>query len=111
MTEEELSKIKALMADLIEELHTQIASLEVSTRPIAPDNAIGRLTRMEAITAKGVSEASLTSARTRLTRLQNTLKRADREDFGLCSVCKEPIPLKRLMLLPDTVRCMQCASS
>ena len=110
MTQEELRQIRENIKGLITELEAVIKSLVQTTKPIAPDNAIGRLTRMEAINAKSISEASLASARMRLTRLQNTLKRLDNPGFGLCPACEEPIPFKRLMLLPDAVRCVRCTS-
>jgi DnaK suppressor protein len=108
MTEEERKDLKKKILCLIDGLRDGIKSLEEASRPVAPDNAIGRLTRMEAISARGISEASLNSARARLTRLQNAINRIDTPDFGLCSICEEPIPLKRLMLIPETTRCVRC---
>jgi DnaK suppressor protein len=43
-------------------------------------------------------------------RLQGTLTRVDAETYGICTDCGEPIPLKRLMLMPETGRCMACMS-
>ena len=53
---EEFGKI--VLSEIKSQKH-QIESLLKSVKPIAPDNAIGRLTRMEAIGSKGVSEALL----------------------------------------------------
>jgi DnaK suppressor protein len=108
MTEEERNNLKKKILSQIDDLKKEIKSYEETTKPVAPDNAIGRLTRMEAINAKSISEASLSSARLRLTRLQNTLKRIDSENFGLCALCEEPIPMKRLMLMPETTKCVEC---
>ena len=108
MTDGERKELKEKILSQIDELKTEIKSYEETTKPVAPDNAIGRLTRMEAINAKSISEASLSSARLRLTRLQNTLKRIDSENFGLCALCEELIPVKRLMLMPETTKCVEC---
>ena len=74
-----------------------------------PVVAIGRLTRMVAISAMSIREANLASARNRLMRLENALRRIDTEEFGVCTECDEPIPIKRLMLLPESTRCVRCA--
>ncbi len=108
MTDDELKGIREKILSEIEALTPEIQRLEEASRPVAPDNAIGRLTRMEAINAKSISEANLNSARMRISRLHNTLKRIDTQNFGICSMCEEPIPLKRLMLLPETTRCVDC---
>jgi len=109
MTDEQRQQIKQKIQLQIEELKAEIKSHEAASKPVEPDNAIGRLTRMEAISAKSISEASLNSARNRLTRLENSLGRIDSEDYGLCSECEEPIPFKRLLLLPEVTRCVQCS--
>ncbi|UCG78294.1 MAG: TraR/DksA C4-type zinc finger protein [Nitrospirota bacterium] len=108
MTVRKKEELKKKVLDQIESLKTEIKSHEEASKPVSPDNAIGRLTRMEAINAKSISEASLSSARLRLKKLENTLKRIDRDDFGLCALCEEPIPLKRLMLMPETTKCVDC---
>lgn len=88
-----------------------IASFKLLTKPIAPDNAIGRLTRMEAISSKGINEAALNKARETLSRLERALARIENSDFGLCRECEEEIPAKRLMILPETDLCVQCAEN
>jgi DnaK suppressor protein len=108
MTSKERNSLKERILSQISDLTVEIKSHEETSRPVAPDNAIGRLTRMEAINARSISEERLGSARMRLTRLQNTLKRIDTPRFGLCSVCEDPIPLNRLMLMPETTRCVDC---
>lgn len=93
----------------IEELKANIVAYEELVRPIAPDNAIGRITRMEAINQKSVNEAALRTARMTLSRLERALARIDHEDFGLCRECEEPIPMGRLMVMPETDLCVACA--
>jgi DnaK suppressor protein len=109
MTPEQKEELKEKMTLQMEELRAEIASLEEGAKPVPPDNAIGRLTRMEAINARSISEATLASARARRARIETALARIDSPDFGLCSVCEEPIPVKRLMLMPETSRCVKCA--
>lgn len=98
-------KIKAA----IKTAEENIAALEKLTRPIAPDNAVGRLSRMEALTTKGVNEAALATARQRLGKLKYALANLDSDDFGICMDCGEPIPMARILIMPESTRCVNCA--
>jgi DnaK suppressor protein len=88
-----------------------IAAYELLTKPVSPDNAIGRLTRMEAINSKSINEAALGKARDTRSQLERALAKIDTPDFGLCRECDEPIPSARLMILPETDLCVRCAEN
>ncbi len=109
MTEDEKEKIVQLMVSGIEELKKTIANLEDSARPVSPDNAIGRLSRMDAINNKMISDSALRSMKSRLSQLEHLLGRIDKPDFGMCFMCGEPIAVKRLMVLPESSLCIHCA--
>ncbi|MBT8261420.1 MAG: TraR/DksA C4-type zinc finger protein [Bacteroidia bacterium] len=79
------------------------------TKPIAPENAIGRISRMDAINNKSVNDAALRKAETKLKNLEVALSKVDDPDFGICLKCKNEIPLGRIMLLPHAVTCVNCA--
>ncbi len=85
-----------------------IASLIELTAPISPENAIGRISRMDAINNKSVNEASLRQTQQKLIKLQHALERIEESDFGVCTQCKQPIPIGRIMLMPQAVRCVNC---
>jgi DnaK suppressor protein len=86
-----------------------IAAFELLTKPISPDSAIGRLTRMEAISSKSINEAALKKAIETRDKLRRALDDIDDPDFGFCRECDRPIPAERLMILPETDLCVQCA--
>jgi DnaK suppressor protein len=109
MTNEERIEIKAKILSDIEETKRSIAELTELTKPIAPDDAIGRLTRMEAINSRSISEASLNLARAKLNKLERALERVDKSDFGICASCEKPIPVKRMLLMPEAIKCVNCA--
>ena len=111
MTKEEKEKLENHIKETIEKLKKDVVSYKQLTRPIAPDNAIGRLTRMEAISSKSINEAALRRAKQTLSKLERVLKMADAPDFGLCRMCEEPIPFRRLMIVPETDLCVECAET
>jgi len=108
MNDEDKNKLRDLINSNIKELKNSINLLSDTVKPVAPDNAIGRLTRMEAINAKSVSEASLRSARARLSKLEQALQNIDQQEFGICISCGEPIPFKRMLVMPETRMCVKC---
>jgi len=104
-----IQKLENSIINKISETKKDISSFEELTRPISPDNAIGRLTRMEAINSKSINEAALQKARQTLSQLEHSLTRLHEPDFGLCRECEEPIPFARLKIMPETSTCVHCA--
>ena len=109
MTGQERQALKKKIAAMIPTMEHEVERLEDATQPISPENAIGRVSRMDAINNKGVSEAALRSARRKLSSLRLALTKIDSSDFGICSRCKQPIPPARLMYMPESTRCVRCA--
>jgi DnaK suppressor protein len=109
MTEAETEKLLQLITSQIEELKHSISDMKDSTRPVSPDNAIDRLTRMDAMSSRMVSEAALRAQKTRLSTLEYLPGRIHKPGFGMCSMCGDPIAVKRLMVMPESSRCIHCA--
>ena len=64
-------------------LKADIDAYKGLTQPIAPDDSIGRLTRMEAINSKSINEAALRKARNKLSRLERALRNIGRSGFRI----------------------------
>ncbi len=111
METEKREKLKNHIIEKIEALKEDIKSYQLLTKPISPDNAIGRLTRMEAINSKSINEAALNKSKHSLSKLEHALTMIDGPDFGLCGECEEPIPYARLMAMPESDLCVQCAET
>ena len=109
MKEEDRTEIENRIHLEIEKAELDIARLADSEMPVSPDNAIGRLSRMEAMSARSVNQSALNQARARLIGLKHALTNLNDPYFGLCHECEEPIPIKRLLLLPQTRHCVECA--
>ena len=95
----------------IKSLKKQIESLYKSVKPVEPDKAIGRLTRMEAIGSKAVSEAVMNSAQIKLAKLETALDKVENVQFGVCIRCAGPIPTARMLLMPESTACVTCAEN
>ena len=109
MTPAEKEALKEKVQAELEGVAQEIVELEGLTQPIPPDEAIGRISRMDAINNRSINEAALRSAREKQKKLSGTLKHIDREDFGLCAKCGNAIPQGRMLLMPHATRCVECA--
>lgn len=109
MQPQDRQKLHRLISQELQDIARYITDLEERCRPVSPDNAIGRLSRMEAIGERGVQQTALSAATQRQQELQIALRRLEEdEDYGLCESCDRPIPLARLMLMPESVYCVTC---
>ncbi len=79
------------------------------TKPVEPENAIGRISRMDAIQNKSVTEAALRKTLEKLEKLEYALTKVDDDDFGICTACKKPIPLGRILIMPQSRTCVACS--
>ncbi|HCY84467.1 MAG TPA: conjugal transfer protein TraR [Desulfobacteraceae bacterium] len=109
MTPAQKEEIRQAIIEKIKGLQKNIEAFGDLSKPVAPDNAIGRLTRMEAINSRSINEASLAKSKQTLSALNKALDAIDTEDFGHCLHCEEPIPHKRLMIMPEASLCVGCA--
>lgn len=102
-------KIQELLNSEILKTEEQVTMYKDLAQPIAPDNAIGRVSRMDAINNKSIVDAALRKAKERLRGLNSSLDNLDSSDFGLCRKCKNNIPIERILLAPQSSFCVNCA--
>lgn len=109
LDEQDKQKIKGIILNKIETAESDILELMEVTRPIAPDDSIGRISRMDAINNKSVNDAALRNTRKKLQKLQNVLNDINKPTFGICIRCGEPIPYGRLEFMPESRKCVKCS--
>jgi DnaK suppressor protein len=110
MDDSHKENISRVINSEIEKIDEEIPKLRKLAEPVAPDSALGRLTRMEAIQQQKIHEATLRSMKQRLILLNNSLKRIETDSFGVCSSCGEEIPIARILAIPHITTCVDCAS-
>jgi DnaK suppressor protein len=107
---EETETIRKRIAEKMAVLSERIVEYRELTKPIPPENAIGRVSRMDAINNKSVSEAALRQAEKHFAALERASTRLDDDRFGLCVACGQAIPDGRILLMPSAMTCVSCAS-
>ena len=107
MDEEEI-RLKIL--EEIDNTEKRIEEYREQSKPISPENAIGRISRMDAINNKSITEAALRQAEAKLSHLIQARDKVGSKEFGVCVKCKHPIPVGRILLMPESNKCVNCAS-
>lgn len=109
MTSAERQELKTAIDLKIKKTQEAITEYKEMTKPVSPDVAIGRISRMDAINNKSVMEAALRTAEEKLKGLLTAAEKIDALDFGICTKCKGEIPLGRLKILPGSTKCVRCS--
>lgn len=110
MTEEERIQVKEKMEAKLIELEASIKELKESSKPQGLDNAVGRLSRMDYINNKAISESQIQKSESELNGLKRWLSIYDSPKFGKCSRCGNEININRILLMPSSSRCIKCAN-
>ncbi|MGB5719351.1 MAG: TraR/DksA C4-type zinc finger protein [Woeseiaceae bacterium] len=71
---------------------------------------VGRLSRMDAMQAQAMAQASADRREATLRRVAAALQRIDDGEYGACLECDQPIKQKRLEFDPTALLCIDCAS-
>ena len=109
MTPDQLAKIRSIIDERVLEIETSLAEDDPEAKPVAPDVAIGRLSRLDSMQAQQMKLAQQRRQREELEHLHNALERMGKGSYGTCAYCLSPIAYERLEAMPDAVVCISCA--
>jgi len=109
MTVEQLEKLNSTIQSKIKKLERQVIELRELTKPIEPDCAIGRVSRMDAINNKSINDAALRKKEDQLNGLKLAYADTSKPDFQNCIVCGFEIPIERIFIMPESRKCTSCA--
>jgi len=105
----ENDEIKLKILEEIAKTEKVIEEYKELTKPVSPDVAIGRVSRMDAINNRSVNEASLRHAEQKLQNLKRVLSMYGTTDFRRCLKCRVEIPALRILIRPESLYCVNCA--
>lgn len=104
MSREKLLKLRAELQAIAETGKESAGVVELD------QSKVGRLSRMDAMQAQAMAQASADRRDQILRRIEAALKRIDNDEYGYCQECEEPIAPKRLEFDPTVTLCIDCAS-
>ena len=101
------TQIEALLADLdAEDARGRDGQATVEL----DQQAIGRLSRMDALQNQAMAKAGHARRQAQRRRLIAALARMDEDEYGYCEDCGDAIAEGRLALDPAATRCISCAN-
>lgn len=110
MTEEELLALQHQLNAVADEIRLALKQEDPTKDSITIDNAIGRVTRMEAIQAQSMDQEGRRRQKSRLQQIERALERIEEGSYGTCVSCGDEIPKGRLEIMPESALCVKCAS-
>ena len=106
-----LADMRARLLELREQLESIAAVGDESSQTVELDQArVGRLSRMDALQAQAMSQASGRRREMMLRKISAALGRIDNDDYGRCRSCAEMISRGRIASDPTAVLCIECAT-
>ncbi len=111
MNETDLAAFTALIRQRLAELQqSSEAGREGQSVVTLDQQAIGRLSRMDALQNQAMAKAQQARRDGEVRRLTAALERIEDGEYGYCEDCGEQIAKGRLQLDPAATRCVSCAS-
>ncbi len=106
----DIKKARARLAEKRQELE-DFSELSKQSRGMVEldQQAVGRLSRMDAMQQQAMAEAQERNRNLDLTRIDMANRRLANGDYGYCIDCDEEIPDTRLAIDPMAERCVKCA--
>ena len=96
---------------LRKELQSVAETTDESSQVVELDQArVGRLSRMDAMQAQAMSQASGRRREVVLQKISAALERIENNQYGICRSCEEDINRNRLEFDPSAVLCIECAT-
>jgi DnaK suppressor protein len=106
-----LNEMRERLQSRAAELRDTIARIEGTTGPVSPNNAIGRLTRLDAMQATSMRRAAARDHDLELHHVGRALEAMAAGEYGVCRRCKEDMAEARLRAKPEAFLCVACISS
>ena len=111
MNESELADFETQIRDRLRELAAQSEAGKDAQAIVQLDQqAVGRLSRMDALQNQAMAKAQQANRNLEMRRLQSALQRMEDWEYGFCEDCGEDIPAGRLNLDLAASKCVSCAS-
>ncbi len=102
-------RLKLVIKEKIQFLRTQLEAENEETKPISPDVAIGRLSRLDSMQMQQMALEMERRQKAELASLEEALLRIQKGTYGVCESCHSEIAEARLSAVPDAMLCIACA--
>jgi DnaK suppressor protein len=108
LTVDQLIDLEIIARDELKRLQTESVDSEGDSKVVPPDNAIGRLSRLDSMQMQEMALDARRRREARIRQLKEALERMDAGTFGLCENCHGVIEFERLSAYPEATICGKC---
>lgn len=109
LTTAQRDELASDLRQLTDELARSVELITEGTAPVELDQqSVGRLSRMEEMQRQAMAKSGRQSLEVRLQQVRAALLTLERDDYGDCRECEEPIGYARLKARPETPYCLEC---
>ena len=106
----DIKRARKRLAERKADLTEQSDLANDARKPVELDQqAVGRLSRMDAMQHQQMAEAAERARKRDLVRIEMAERRIAGGDYGYCTDCGEVIPDGRLAIDPMAEKCVRCA--
>lgn len=109
LTDVQFNEIRDLIARQLAEIEAQLQGSRDEAKPVDLELSIGRISRVDAMQQQSMALASRARLGERQMALEAALARLDRDTYGECAGCGDPIAFGRLKAKPEATRCVACS--
>lgn len=112
LADAERNELRKILESELKIARENLQQLRKLLQPVSPDNAIGRLSRMDALEMQSVNSSKYQHQQQRVSDVEQALEAIEcDEDFGVCLECQQAINFERLKLMPQSRYCVSCLES
>jgi DnaK suppressor protein len=111
VTIDQLIELEEQARALVEELESEIKKAAADVAAVSPDNAIGRLSRQDAMQQQEMAKAGVRRRQERINALHEALRRMNEGTYAMCAKCRQEIEFDRLQLAPELKLCAPCSTA
>ena len=108
----QVTELRDALRRLKSEIEETLDRSKEAAQPVQLDQqAIGRVSRIDAIQQQKMVEANRARQRIRLAHVRAALTAIEEDTYGECLHCEEPIAYKRLLAKPESRICLHCQAA
>lgn len=108
LTVDQLIDLEIIARDELKRLETESVEAKGDAKAVSPDNAIGRLSRLDSMQMQEMALDARRRRDARIRQLKEALDRMDAGTFGICASCHQSIEYERLAAYPEATVCGVC---
>jgi DnaK suppressor protein len=112
LTHEQLAELRSELERELARIERSMEASREAAKPVQLDQtSVGRLSRMDAIQNQHMSAELHNREESRHALILDAIDRMDKDAYGLCVRCGQPIPFGRLIVLPEARTCTGCGGA